>query len=43
MASDINSIYVTALRNTRALVKQGLEQMERQVSGLKTIQIMRLY
>lgn len=35
MASDINSIYVTALRNTRALEKQGLEQMERQVSGLE--------
>ncbi|MEN3237919.1 DUF892 family protein [Methylobacterium ajmalii] len=35
MTYDINSIYVTALRNTRALEKQGLEQMERQISGLQ--------
>ena len=34
MATEIKDIYVTALRNTRALEKQGLEQMERQLSGL---------
>jgi ferritin-like metal-binding protein YciE len=34
-STDIGSIYATALRNTRALEKQGLEQMERQLSGLE--------
>ncbi|MCJ2090120.1 ferritin-like domain-containing protein [Methylobacterium sp. E-005] len=34
-ATDIGSIYATALRNTRALEKQGLEQIERQLSGLE--------
>ena len=33
--TDINAIYASALRNTRALEKQGLEQMERQLSGLE--------
>ncbi|MGU3667715.1 DUF892 family protein [Methylobacterium sp. A49B] len=33
-STDIASIYASALRNTRALEKQGLEQMERQLSGL---------
>lgn len=33
--TDIGTIYAGALRNTRALEKQGLEQMERQVSGLE--------
>lgn len=33
--TDINAIYAGALRNTRALEKQGLEQMERQLSGLE--------
>jgi ferritin-like metal-binding protein YciE len=33
--TDIGTIYASALRNTRALEKQGLEQMERQLSGLK--------
>jgi hypothetical protein len=32
---DIGTIYAGALRNTRALEKQGLEQMERQLSGLE--------
>ena len=36
MADDIQTIYATALRNTRALEKQGLEQMERQLSGLES-------
>lgn len=36
MAEDVKSIYATALRNTRALEKQGLEQMERQLSGLES-------
>lgn len=34
MATDIGAIYANALRNTRALEKQGLEQMERQLDGL---------
>lgn len=34
-ATDISSIYATALRNTRALEKQGLEQIERQLAGLE--------
>jgi len=34
-STDIASIYAGALRNTRALEKQGLEQMERQLSGLE--------
>jgi ferritin-like metal-binding protein YciE len=34
-STDIGTIYATALRNTRALEKQGLEQMERQLSGLE--------
>ena len=34
-STDIGSIYAGALRNTRALEKQGLEQMERQLSGLE--------
>ena len=33
--TDIDAVYVGALRNTRALEKQGLEQMERQLSGLE--------
>ncbi|MDH2309227.1 DUF892 family protein [Methylobacterium brachiatum] len=33
--TDIGTIYAGALRNTRALEKQGLEQMERQLSGLE--------
>jgi ferritin-like metal-binding protein YciE len=33
--TDIGSIYAVALRNTRALEKQGLTQMERQLSGLE--------
>lgn len=33
---DAKSIYFTALQNTRALEKQGLEQMERQLSGLES-------
>lgn len=33
--TDIQTIYAGALRNTRALEKQGLEQMERQLSGLE--------
>ena len=32
---DISKIYAGSLRNTRALEKQGLEQMERQLSGLE--------
>lgn len=36
MAENIKAIYATALRNTRALEKQGLEQMERQLSGLES-------
>jgi ferritin-like metal-binding protein YciE len=36
MAEDIKTIYATALRNTRALEKQGLEPMERQLAGLKS-------
>ncbi len=35
MATEIKDIYATALRNTRALEKQGLEQMERQLDGLE--------
>lgn len=35
MATDIKDIYITALRNTRALEKQGLEQMERQLDRLE--------
>lgn len=35
MATDVKDIYVTALRNTRALEKQGLEQMERQLDRLE--------
>jgi ferritin-like metal-binding protein YciE len=34
-STDIGTIYPGALRNTRALEKQGLEQMERQLSGLE--------
>lgn len=34
-STDIGTIYAGALRNTRALEKQGLEQMERQLSGLE--------
>ncbi|WP_449410002.1 DUF892 family protein [Methylobacterium komagatae] len=34
-STDIGMIYAGALRNTRALEKQGLEQMERQLSGLE--------
>ena len=34
-ATDIGAVYAGALRNTRALEKQGLEQMERQLSGLE--------
>lgn len=34
MTTDVKDIYATALRNTRALEKQGLEQMERQVDRL---------
>lgn len=34
-STDIGTIYADALRNTRALEKQGLEQMERQLSGLE--------
>jgi len=33
-STDIGTIYAGALRNTRALERQGLEQMERQLSGL---------
>ena len=33
--TDIGSLYASSLRNTRALEKQGLEQMERQLSGLE--------
>lgn len=33
--TDIGTIYAGALRNTRALERQGLEQMERQLSGLE--------
>lgn len=33
--TDINSIYATALHNTRALEKQGLQQIERQLEGLE--------
>lgn len=36
MATDVKDIYATALRNTRALEKQGLEQMERQVGRLES-------
>ena len=36
MATDVKDIYVTALRNTRALEKQGLEQMERQLDRLES-------
>ncbi len=32
--TDASAIYITALRNTRALEQQGLEQMERQLSSL---------
>jgi ferritin-like metal-binding protein YciE len=34
-STDIGTIYAGALRNTRALEKQGLEQMERQLAGLE--------
>jgi ferritin-like metal-binding protein YciE len=34
-STDIGTIYAGALLNTRALEKQGLEQMERQLSGLE--------
>jgi ferritin-like metal-binding protein YciE len=34
-STDIGTIYAGALKNTRALEKQGLEQMERQLSGLE--------
>lgn len=34
-STDIGTIYASSLRNTRSLEKQGLEQMERQLSGLK--------
>ncbi|ACB81931.1 protein of unknown function DUF892 [Methylorubrum populi BJ001] len=34
-STDIGTIYAGALRNTRALERQGLEQMERQLSGLE--------
>ncbi|GJE72117.1 DUF892 family protein [Methylorubrum podarium] len=33
--TDIGTIYAGSLKNTRALEKQGLEQMERQLSGLE--------
>lgn len=33
--TEIGAIYATALRSTRALEKQGLEQMERQLDGLE--------
>ena len=36
MATEVKDIYVTALRNTRALEKQGLEQMERQLDRLES-------
>jgi len=32
---DIATLYSTALRNTHALEQQGLQQMERQLEGLK--------
>ena len=35
MATDIRSMYATALRNTHALESQGLHQMESQVAGLE--------
>jgi ferritin-like metal-binding protein YciE len=35
MATDVRSIYVTALRNTHAMEQQGLQQMETQVSRLE--------
>ncbi|ACA19943.1 protein of unknown function DUF892 [Methylobacterium sp. 4-46] len=35
MATDISSIYTTALRNTHALETQGLSQMEHQLTGLE--------
>lgn len=35
MTEDIKAIYATALRNTRTLEKQGLGQIERQLSGLE--------
>lgn len=35
MAKDTRSIYAVALRNTHAMEKQGLEQMERQLGGLE--------
>ncbi|GJE52475.1 Protein YciE [Methylobacterium tardum] len=34
-STDIGTIYAGALKNTRALERQGLEQMERQLSGLE--------
>jgi ferritin-like metal-binding protein YciE len=34
-STDIGTIYAGALRNTRALERQGLEQLERQISGLE--------
>lgn len=33
--SDIQTIYLSSLRNTHAAEKQGLEQMERQLDGLE--------
>jgi ferritin-like metal-binding protein YciE len=33
--TDIGAIYATALHNTRALEKQGLQQIERQLEGLE--------
>ena len=35
MATDLKSLYVTALRNTHALESQGLQQLESQVKGLE--------
>ena len=34
-STDIGTIYAGALRNMRALERQGLEQMECQLSGLE--------
>jgi ferritin-like metal-binding protein YciE len=35
MATDVRSIYTTALRNTHAMEQQGLQQMELQLSRLE--------
>jgi len=35
MTTDARSIYITALRNTHAMERQGLQQMELQVSRLE--------